>query len=224
MNYEVLGPIIGISISAIIGMYSIVRLIPSMRKEKEKRQKAYEKLKNQIIGKIKADIELEANDIPQIGKGLGLSASKSLDAVYQLYAESQSKESHLVFKTLIKEVNKTEPFDGLSDSVKPSMIRLSTLCENSQQKSDKELLRPIVNELENYMTIRDEHEIAKKQNRISYSIAIISSIIGAIGLILALSGPSKSFIETKLEENNVKLGTIIHRSVTTTKSQKPLNK
>jgi len=173
---------------------------PIFLEQKDRREKARSKLKEQIQKKIQSGIPLEAKEIADIGRGFELPPSQSITVLNQLYAEAEEKEDHEIYKKLLAEINRAEPFEALPEEVRPSLARLSSLCSESQQESDKELLHPITKVMGEYQEMKSDHASIKKQSRISYIVALVSFFVGVVGLILAFSGPSKRFIAGELEK------------------------
>lgn len=164
-------------------------------------QKARVKLKNQIRKKIQSGIQLQAPEISDIGRGLGLSATQSIKTLFELYSEAEGHEEHAQFKILLSEINREEPFESFPEEVRPSLARLSTLCTESPVESDKELLHPLKKVLGEYQEMKSDHATIKKQSHISYVVALISFFIGAVGIILAFTGPSKEFISGEVQKS-----------------------
>ena len=174
---------------------------PLMLDQKIKRQKRREKLKDQIKKKIGSDIELDANEIADIGRGYGLSSGSATEALYELYSEAEDSETHATYKQLLTDINRTEPFESLPAETRPSLARISEICEASTLGSDKELLHPITKVLDEYQEMKRDHAAMKKQNRVSYMVALVSFFVGLVGLILAFTGPSKDFIQTEINKS-----------------------
>jgi len=178
---------------------------PIILEKKDLREKARAKLKEQLRKKIQSGIQLEAKEITDIGRGFELSSGQSITVLNQLYSEAEEKEQHEIYKALLAEINRTEPFEALPEEVRPSLARLSALCTESPQTSDNELLHPITKVMGEYQEMKRDHASIKKQSRISYVVALVSFFIGMVGLILAFSGPSKSFIKDELKKTTIQI-------------------
>lgn len=187
----------GILISMISGYY-FLKVEPSDRDLQEKKRN---KFKEQIKNKIKSNINLEASEIANIGRGLDLSYGNAIEALYKLYAEAEDEENHKQYKKLIEDINRTEPFESLPEEARPSLARLAAICQTSNQESDKELLLPIKKLLDEYQEMKRDHIVIKRRNRISYVVALVSIFLGAVGLILAFTGPSKDFIQKEIKKS-----------------------
>jgi len=182
---------------------------PDFSRMNEQIEKVRSKLKEQIRKKIENGIKLEAKDIIDIGHGFNLRAGQSIIVLNQLYSEAENKEQHEIYKTLLTEINRAEPFEALPEEVRPSLARLSALCADSKQASDKELLHPLTKVLGEYQDMKRDYTSIKKQSRISYVVALVSFFIGVVGLILAFSGPSKYFIKDELQKTTIQIEKII---------------
>lgn len=183
---------------------------PYLVQQRIRREKALNRLKEKIEGKLNSGVALTAQEIADIGRGLNLSTSRSMDALYELYADTDEKEKHETYRSLIEEINRTEPFEALPEEVRPSLARLSSICTESSQASDKELLHPITKVLSEYQDMKRDHATIRKQGRISYVVALVSFFIGVVGLVLAFSGPSKGFIEEELSKATKQLSSEIN--------------
>jgi hypothetical protein len=157
------------------------------------------RVKAALALKLDSDIPMTSQDVIDVGRGLGTSPSIATDAIYELFAESENKEVFSKVRHLIDDLQREEPFESLPEEAKPSLARIATLCENSQQTTDKALLHPIVKVLDEYQEMKREHAGLKRQGRISYVIALVSFFIGVVGLILAFSGPSRSYISDEVQ-------------------------
>ena len=149
-------------------------LLPFIIKQKDQRDRKQSKLKEQIKKKIDNKIDLEAKEIADIGRGYGLSAGYAMDALYQLYSEAEDEESHSRYKKLLSELNRTEPFESLPEEVRPSLARLSEISSATSHESDKELLHPVTKILEEYQEMKRDHATMKRQNKVSYVVALVS--------------------------------------------------
>ena len=178
---------------------------PLLLEQKDRREKARAKLKAQLQKKLQSNIKLEAHEISDIGRGLGLSTAQSVEALYELYSETEDQEQHANFKSLLTEINRAEPFESFPAEVRPSLARLSFICNETTQESDKELLHPITKVLTEYQDMKKDHASIKKQSRVSYVVALISFFVGVFGLVLAFTGPSKEFIAAELEKSTASI-------------------
>lgn len=195
-------PIIG-SAAAATGIAAVLSQLmrPLLLDQKDRREKSRNKLKDQIKKKLQGGIVLDASEITDIGRGLRLSAAQSTEVLYELYSEAEEQEQHAHFKALLAEINRAEPFEALPEEVRPSLARLSIICQETAQSSDKELLHPLTKVLGEYQEMKRDHASIKKQSRVSYVIALISFFVGIVGLLLAFSGPSKQFISQELNKS-----------------------
>lgn len=184
--------------------------LPSLLEQKDQREKKRAKLKEQIKKKIENKIDLEAKEIADIGRGFGLSVGHAMDVLYQLYSEAEDEESHARYKKLLAEINRTEPFESLPEEVRPSLARLSEISHSTTQESDKELLHPITKVLEEYQEMKRDHATMKRQNKISYVVALVSFFVGVVGLVLAFTGPSKEFIQEQIQKSTQQIQGEIH--------------
>ncbi len=187
-------------------------VLPTLIKQKDQREKKRSKLKEQIKKKIDNKIDLEAKEIADIGRGFNLSASHAIDVLYQLYSEAEDDESHSRYKKLLVEINRTEPFESLPEEVRPSLARLSEIGHATSQESDKELLHPITKVLEEYQEMKRDHSTMKKQNKVSYIVALVSFFVGVVGLVLAFTGPSKEFIQEQIQKSTQQIQSEISNS------------
>lgn len=168
------------------------------------KQKARRSLRESIQKKMSQKISLSASDIIIMAKGVRLQRPSVARVVYRLLHDCSDPEMYERLKTLSVQLDKEEPFDDLPEEVKPSLIRLSELCHNSQQKSDQFLLAPIQKNLGSYVEMKTEFERSKKQTKLINFLGVISFIIGIWGFYLALKSPNTNDIANAVFE---KLGT-----------------
>lgn len=203
----------GASLVATAGAAALSKLLrPVIIEQRKDREKRRDVLKGQIKKKIEGGIVLEANEISDIGRGLRMSPGSAVESLYELYAESGTTEEHTKYKKLIDDLNRTEPFETLPEESRPSLARLAELCAGSSQLSDRELLQPITKQLGEFQDMKRDHATIKRQNKISYVIALVSFFIGILGIILSFTGPSKSFIEASLVKNKAEILSAIQES------------
>jgi hypothetical protein len=189
------------AVTAAAAIFARRFLRPVLMEQSDIRKKKQALVKDLIKKKFANNIAISSHDILDIGRGSDVPQALAIEALYQLFAEAEDEESYSKIKKLIEELQKEEPFESLPDETRPSLARLATLCDESGQNSDRELLHPITKILSEYMELKQERATLKRQGRISYAIAIVSFFIGVVGLILAFTGPSKDFIEKQLENS-----------------------
>jgi hypothetical protein len=200
MDTEILPTIVAaIFVTAIASVFS-KRFFPLLEEQRERREKRRTHIRALLQKKIDANIELSIKDVIDVGHGAGVSSASTTDALYELFSEAADERLHKQLRKLIDDLHRDEPFEGYPAEVRPSMARIAALCEASPQSSDRELMHPLKKILEEYVTMKSDHQTMKKQNRISYAIAIISFFIGVVGLIFAFTGPSKDFISSEIRK------------------------
>lgn len=177
--------------------------------KKNASEKARLKLKEQIKKKLDIGIALEAAEIDDIGRGLKLSSRESIAVLYELYSEAEEAEAHHRFRMLIDKISLAEPFESYPAEVRPSLARLSHICQESSQSSDKELLHPITKILGDYQEMKRDHLLIKSRSRISYFVGLFGVIVAIVGLALAFSGPSKEFISDELKQSTLTIQELI---------------
>lgn len=197
MTLETL-PIMLAAIGAVAAASMTKFLTPMLYEQRKRREKRRIKVRDLITAKFTKDIDLGVRDILDIARGADASSSDGIEALYELYANSDDVELHKKLKALLEEYNREEPFQSLPEEARPSLARISTLCEESTLVTDRELIHPIRKFLEEYQQMKQDHQSIKRQSWISYIVAIVSFFIGTIGLILAFKGPSKEFVSTEI--------------------------
>lgn len=178
---------------------------PYVSKHKARLEKASHSFKERVQKKIENGISLTATEIVDVGRGLRLSSGQSISALFELYATAEDKDKHQIYRSLIDDLNRAEPFETLPEELRPSLARLAALCEQSDNSTDKDLLVPLTKVLSEYQDMKRDHATIKKQGRVSYVVALISFFIGIVGLVLAFTGPSKQFIQTALGKTEKEL-------------------
>lgn len=100
-------------------------------------------LKASILVKLMASIALSAKDVNTMARGAGLARASVSKCLSQLLLETNDQQAFASLQKLAADLEKTEPFEDLPPEVKPSLVRLQELIEESSQKSDVHLLSPI---------------------------------------------------------------------------------
>lgn len=195
---EIIPTIASAAVTTALAALATRRLVPILDEQRKRREKRRIKIKDFLNAKLSKGIALSIQDILDIARGSGGSTSDGIEALYELYASTEDQEAHGQLKALLSEYNREEPFESLPEEARPSLARLSTLCEESPLITDRELLHPIRKLLDEYQMMKLDHQAIKKQSSISYVVAIVSFFIGAIGLILAFQGPSKDFFAKEI--------------------------
>lgn len=162
------------------------------------RRKNAEAMRKNILSKFTSEIDLTAKDIVHIGRAFSLSAYQARQVIYKIYSEVNEKNEFNKLQKLIHEIEKEEPFDELPDEVKPSLIRLTKISENSGEESDRHILSPIVQTLNKYVDLKSEQEKLKKQTNRAYVITIISFIFGAVSTYFTISAPTATDIAKEI--------------------------
>jgi hypothetical protein len=153
-----------------------------------------------VSKKLAANVNLSAKDIIHIGRGFYLSPKSSGEVIYKLYTEANDPNSYAALKSLVSDLEKEEAFDDLPDEVKPSMMRMVKLIDQSSDPADKHILLPITTTLNKYVELKVEQEKAKKQTNRAYIITIISFMVGAISFYFTLKSPSADDIRKTIEQ------------------------
>lgn len=164
------------------------------------KQKNKERMRENVVKKLTANIPLSSKDIIHIGRGFDLSPQSSRDVIFKLHANIDEPSSFSTLKKLVSEIEKEEPFDELPDEVKPSLSRISKLIETSTEITDKHVLLPITTTLNKYVELKAEQDKAKKQTTRAYIITIISFIVGAISFYFTLKSPSEADIKKAMQQ------------------------
>jgi hypothetical protein len=198
MILETIPIIAGAAMATAIAATMTRLLTPMLDEQRKRREKRRGKVKDLISAKFTKNIELGVQDVLDIARGADASSNDGIEALYELYANSDDEDQHKKLKALLEDYNREEPFQSLPEEARPSLARISTLCEESALVTDRELLHPIRKLLEEYQQLKQDHQSIKRQSWISYIIAIVSFFIGAIGLILAFQGPTKEFVSTEI--------------------------
>ena len=160
------------------------------------KRKARHSLRESISKKMTGGIQLSAADVITMAKGVGLQRPSVNRTVYQLLHDTNDAQTFEKLKVLSVQLEKEEPFDDLPEEVKPSLVRLSELCDGSQQRSDQFLLTPIQKTLGSYVELKADAEKMKKQTKWVNIIGIVSFIIGVWGFYLTWKSPDAKDIET----------------------------
>lgn len=163
------------------------------------RRKNAEAMRKNVLSKLSSKIELTAKDIVHIGRAFDLTANQARQVIYKIYSEVNESNEFKKFQELIRDIEKEEPFDGLPDEVKPSLIRLTKLSENSGEESDRHIVSPIVQTLNKYVDLKSEQEKLKKQTNRAYFITIISFIFGAVSTYFTISAPTATDIAKEIQ-------------------------
>ncbi len=164
------------------------------------RKKNVERMMDNIMGKLAANVTLTAKEVVHLGRGFDLSPKLSGDAVYRLYTQANDVESYEKLKTLVTDIEREEAFDELPDEVKPSLSRLGKLIEESKEPSDKHILLPLTTTLGKYVELKAEQEKAKKQTARAYIITVISFLVGTVSFYYTLKSPSEADIKRDMAQ------------------------
>jgi hypothetical protein len=164
------------------------------------RRRNIDKLMENVSKKLAANVNLTAKDIIHIGRGFYLSPKSSGEVIYKLYTAANDPNSYAALKTLVSDLEKEEAFDDLPDEVKPSMMRMVKLIDQSSDPADRHILLPITTTLNKYVELKVEQDKAKKQTNRAYVITIISFMVGAISFYFTLKSPSADDIKKTVEQ------------------------
>ena len=164
------------------------------------RRKNADAMRNNIYAKLKAGFKLSAKDIVNIGKPFDLTAFQSRKVVYKIFSDAEDKESFERLKQMVQEIETEEPFDDMPDEVKPSLVRLSKIVEESEEKSDKNILVLITGTLTKYVELKSEQEKLKKQTNRAYVVTVVSFVVGEISFYFTLTSPSAKDIAREIQK------------------------
>jgi len=164
------------------------------------RRKNADAMRKNIYAKLKTGLNLSSKDIVNIGKSFDLTAFQSRKVIYKIFSDAEEKESFERLKKLVQEIEAEEPYDDMPDEVKPSLVRLSKIVEESEEKSDKHILAPITGTLTKYVELKSEQEKLKKQTNRAYVVTVVSFVVGAISFYFTLISPSAKDIATEIQK------------------------
>lgn len=134
-----------------------------------------------------------------MGESLNLTTSESRKIVYKILTEENDNEFIDSLKNLLEEIESVEPFDKMPNEVKPSLIKLDKIINESKEDINKYILTPIIETLNKYVEQKLEQEKLKKQTKIAYYFTIISFVIGAIGLYFTFVSPNVKDIAKEIK-------------------------
>lgn len=163
------------------------------------RRKNADAMRKNIYAKLNSKIQLSSKDVVNIGKSFDLTAFQSRKVIYKIFRDAEDKDTFESLKTLVQEIEAEEPYDDMPDEVKPSLVRLSKITEESDEESDKHILTPITGALGKYVELKSEQEKLKKQTSRAYVVTIVSFVIGAISFYFTLSSPSAKDIAKEIQ-------------------------
>jgi hypothetical protein len=178
-----------------VGTFSVL-----MAKAAIQKRRARSELKASILAKLKASIPLSAKDINTMARGIGLARASISNCISKLLMETNEPQAYVSLQKLAAELEKTEPFEDLPLEVKPSLIRLQELVEESSLKSDIHLLSPIQRALGSYVEQKAEVESSKRVAKWINIISIVGFIVGLWGFYFAWKSPDAKEIEAVVKK------------------------
>lgn len=196
-----------ISIGAVLIIYLTNQLfaLSSYQQRKKHVQKNAELMKNNILEKFTAEIEISVKDIIIIGQAFNLDAYQSRQVIYDIFKDASEQEEFKKIQNLVAEIEKEEPFDGLPVEVKLPLAKLTKLIEQSNEDSNKHLLSPLIQTLNKYVELKNEQERLKEQNKKAYFYTVVSVVIGmasiCLAIYIAVVSPTAKDIATELKKN-----------------------
>ncbi|MBQ0712167.1 MAG: hypothetical protein KBT53_04330 [Porticoccus sp.] len=189
--------IMGISYIIVIGSFIVFASWMTIQ-----RRKNAEAMKRNIESKLGSEINLCSRDIVNIGKSFDLTPFQSRKIVYKIFSGANNPEAFSKLKQLVNEIETEEPFDDLPDEVKPSLVRITKISEETKEESDKYILSPIIQTLNKFVELKSEQEKLKKQTTRAYFISVISVVIGAVSFYFTLTSPSAEEIVSEINSTN----------------------
>lgn len=162
-----------------------------------------------LAKKFKDGVDVPAEDARRLGRASGLPVKGVGKAVRQLMLRDLEQETYEKARKLASELDKVEPLEQLPDELKPSLMRLTHLAEQSREKSDLLLLAPIQHALADLADLADlvdlvdlKAEVAKtrRYTGIVNILGVVGLFVGLIGLYLTPTGPSVADIQNAVRE------------------------
>lgn len=194
MKTELVNLVMVISYIGVVIMFGLIMFWLSIQ-----RVRNAEAMRKNIQAKLMLGIKLTSKDVVNIGKSYGLSAFQSRKVIYKVFRDADNAELFGIINSLINEIEIEEPYDGLPDEVKPSLVRLTKISKDSNEEGDKHILSPIINTLNKYVELKSEQEKLKKQTNKAYILTIISFVVGAVSFYFTLMSPSAKEIATEMQ-------------------------
>ncbi|SFN65912.1 hypothetical protein SAMN05660284_01992 [Formivibrio citricus] len=163
------------------------------------KRKARHELKQNLLEKFKAAIPLSINDVINMAKGADLARPSVGKCLNQLLSATNDPVTFGELQRLTAELEKEEPFDDLPEEVKPSLVRLTELCDASSVKSDKYLLSPVQKTLGTYVELKAEVEKNRTKAKWLNIAGIVSLIVGTWSFYLTWKSPDVKDIEAAVK-------------------------
>lgn len=163
------------------------------------KRKARRALKENLLEKFHADIQLSINDVINMAKGSDLARPSVGKCLNQLLSTTNDPATFKELQRLTAELEKEEPFDDLPEEVKPSLVRLMELCDASSVKSDKYLLSPLQKTLGTYVELKTEVEKNRTKAKWLNIAGIVSLIVGMWSFYLTWKSPDVKDIEAAVK-------------------------
>lgn len=104
-------------------------LIETERKDNDKRNKLHQN----VLDKLKNGIQLNLQDIIDIGRGLGVAKGDCVEVIYSIFAETKDDKNIVAIRHLIAESKKRAPYEDVPEEAKASILRIAELCDNSEK-------------------------------------------------------------------------------------------
>lgn len=144
--------------------------------------------------------KLKALDVLNMAAGLRIDQKDTIMNLQLLCLYSEDTYEIYQYSTLVEEIQRIKPFDLLPKETRPSLRRLSELCNDSNQESDQELLQPLINSLSKYQDLLKNYSSIRRWSKLSHIVALMSFCVGITSLFIGGLGPNKDFIQEEIKQ------------------------
>ncbi len=162
---------------------------------KQRRDKA--KLSSSIQGKLMKGMDVTADDVKTMAKGLSVSPSAVAPVVARLLVSVDDAVLYDKVKVLSQEIARGEPLSDLPEDLRPFFARVTELCMASPQSGDHAMVSPIRTAV---VSLNEAANKNKAWQRFLTWLGILGFIIGAWGLYLTWASPNAKDIQTIVQK------------------------
>ncbi|RRD56490.1 hypothetical protein EII20_10690 [Comamonadaceae bacterium OH2545_COT-014] len=135
------------------------------------------KLRSRLERALEEKVELPAHKVQLIARGLGLNPAAANRIVFRMLGDHHGPNHDGLYE-LARQLEKVEPFAELPDEIKPVLVRLAEMADQSALSSDKLLIEPVRKSISDYVKLKNDVERRRRFTLLVNFIGIASFLVG----------------------------------------------
>ena len=177
-------------------VFSMVIFVLDKRKAKKNRLRFREFIESQI----NENIEISSENCMRMLRVSNLNPRQGIAEIADLMGDYKDKNKVVMYLDVIKKLEKIVPFGNLPNELNQIVNRLVEITEESGTASDKHLLIPLQQALDNSKVIERNQNRNRAKNRFIFILTMLGFMASIVSLYISAKSPSKEEMTQIIQE------------------------